>query len=43
MDQTEKPVRTVTLKELREMIENLPEGKILRVEFANEEGDDDGE
>lgn len=43
MEQTDKPVKTVTLKELREMVENLPEGTILRVEFANEEGDDDGE
>ncbi len=43
MDQTDKPVKTITLKELRKMVENLPEGTILRVEFANEEGDDDGE
>ena len=43
MEKTEKPARTVTLEELREMAENLPEGTILRVEFASEEGDDDGE
>ena len=35
--------RTVTLDELKELVENLPEGTILRVEFAKEEGDDDGE
>lgn len=42
MEKTEKPARTVTLEELREMVGNLPEGMILRVEFAEEEGDDDG-
>ena len=43
MGKTEKPARTVTLEEQREMVGNLPEGMILRVEFAEEEGDDDGE
>ena len=42
MEKTEKPARTVTLEELREMVGNLPEGMILRVEFVKEGDDDDG-
>ena len=43
VDHNAEKKRTVTLNELKELVENLPEGTILRVEFANEEGDDDGE
>lgn len=43
MDQTDKPAKTVTLEELREIVEQLPEGTILRVEFTKEEGDDNVE
>ena len=42
VDHNAEKKRTVTLNELKELVENLPEGTIIHVEFVKEGDDDDG-